>query len=268
MFLGCISVILSSCVTSYKPNKVVSYSSLRPTIIMDESKNPIENASIAVYNYLHESGHLCVIVQNLTDDILTIDQTKSFVVTPSKESKPFYDSTIRTHSTSSATSTGSGMSFNLGGIANVFGMGGLGGSLMSSVNVGTSKSSTTGSTDTKISADLPQVTIGPRGKMTMSKIFEIGLPTGNFASATPETSPYTFSVIISYSFNDGKSYDTIISDFYSSGAMERTVHKSQTNNAIRDIITAKPNATLEPWFILLNSRSNGIKRCPSFINYQ
>lgn len=260
--------MLSSCVTRYNPNTGVTYRSLRPTVIIDESKNPIEDASIAVYTIFDTYGNLNVVVQNLTDDILTIDQTKSFVETPDKQSLPYYDSTIRTHTSSSSVSQGKGMSFNLGGIANVLGVGGVGGALMSSINVGGSASSTVGSTYTEVLADMPQVSIGPRGKMAMSKNFNFGLPSGNFASATPETSPYTFSVIISYSFDNGKSFDTITSDFYSSGAMYQNVYKGHTNEAVREILSKKPNATLEPWYMIQNSRSIGIANCPTFINYQ
>ena len=168
--------MLSSCASSYNPCKALDYISIRPTIVIDESTNPIDNASIAVYSVYDVNGDFNVVVQNLTDDILTIDQTKSFVIMPDKQSKPYYDPTIRSHTTSSSVSHGNGISLNLGGIANVIGVNGVGKSVLSSLNVSGSQSATSASTYTEILADQPQVSIGPRGKMAMSKTFNIGYP--------------------------------------------------------------------------------------------
>ena len=259
---------MTCCVSSYNPCRSITYTSLRPTIILDEETNPIEEASIAIYSIFDYSGNLYVVVQNLTDDILTIDQTKSFVVMPDKQSKPYYDSTIRTQSSTSSISQSNGMSFNLGNIANVIGIGGVGKSLLSSMNIGGSQSSSSGTTYTEILADMPQVSIGPRGKMAMSKTFNLGIPNANFISATPETSPFTFSVIISYSFDNGNTYDLIRNDFYCNASIIESVYNGNTNDAIRSLISTKPNATLESWYMLRNSRSTGLGKCSTFINYQ
>lgn len=266
--LLCCLLLASGCST-YNPCTGVGYMSIRPTELVDESVTPIEDASIAIYSVISADGSFDVIVQNLTDDVLTIDQTKSFFINPSKQSKSYYDPTVRTHTSTNFTTTGSGKTFNLGGIANAFGIGGVAGSLMKATTVGQSSAVTNGSTYTEVVADLPQVSIGPRGKMALSKTFDIGLnsvPT--FISATPETSPITFSVCITYSFDDGETYDKIVSDFYCNSNIWAPVENRRTNDAVRRIIELKPNATLEPWFKFTSSRSFGINNLNSFINYQ
>lgn len=261
--------LLTGCGT-YLPCTNVGYMSIRPIEVIDENLNPIEDASIAIYSIIDNSGNFDVIVQNLTDDVLTIDQTKSFFISPSKQSISYYDPTVRTNSNTTATTSGSGKTFNLGGIANAFGVGGVAGALMKATNVSVSNSITNESTYTEVVADLPQVSIGPRGKMAMSKSFKIdwNATANNFVSATPETSPITFSVCITYSFDDGVTFDRIIGEYYCNSKFNQPVIKRQTNDAVRKIIQTKPNATLEPWFIFTNSRSHGIYNLNTFIKYQ
>ncbi len=237
---------------------------------MDEHENPIEDASIAIYSVISVSGDFDVIVQNLTDDVLTIDQTKSFFINPAKQSISYFDPTIRIHSKSTSTTSGSGKTFNLGGLANAFGIGGIAGSLLNATTIGKSNSTTNESVYTEVVANLPQVSIGPRGKMALSKTFKIDWSDSpTFINATPDASPVTFSVCITYSFDDGVTYDRIISDFYCNSKLYESVANRRTNDAVRKIIQNKPNATLEPWFMLYSNRSyHGIYNLSTFIKYQ
>lgn len=147
-------IVLTGC-TSYNPCIQVGYISLRSTEVMDENVNPIEDASIAIYSIIDEKGNFDVIVQNLTNDVLTIDQTKSFFINPSKQFVSYYDPKIRTQSNTTATTSGTGKNFNLGGNANAFGIRGVAGALMNATNVNTSSSITNKSTYTEVVADLP-----------------------------------------------------------------------------------------------------------------
>lgn len=263
-----ISIFLFGSCGSYNPCTKLYYKSIRPTVVPDEERFPIDEASIAVYTVIRSDDKVDIIVQNLTDDILTIDQTKSFFISNSKKSHVFYDPTIGITTNSSSTTTGSGKTFNLGGIANAFGIGGVAGSLMRATTLGSSSSDTNVSTYTEVVADLPQVSIGPRGQMAINKTFNIGSPNFYTTSATPENSPQTFSVVISYSF-DAKNFDTIVSDFYCNSNMNIDVYGRKTSEAVRQLIQSKPNATVEPWFNIYTDRSwDKIKNYSTFINYK
>ena len=73
-------------------------------------------------------GSINAVVKNLTTEILTIDQTKSFFIDTNGTSTSYYDPTVTTTSNSSYSSETEGAAFNLGGIAN-----GLGSGVMSKV---------------------------------------------------------------------------------------------------------------------------------------
>ncbi|MCM1451200.1 MAG: hypothetical protein NC102_02995 [Clostridium sp.] len=245
---------------------------------MDQSENPIEDASIAIYSIVDEDGNFDVLVQNLTDDVLTIDQTKSFFVTPTKESKSYFDPTVRTTSNTTSTASENGRTFNLGGLANVLGIGGVAGTLMNATSLGQSNTIMNGTTYTEVVADLPKVSIGPRGRMAMSKTFKINLDdSGQMLNATPEDSQITFSVCITYSFDDGETYDRIVADFYCNSNILELVTNRKTNEAVRRILQKKPNATLEPWFKFESGRvrgfwsefeNDGVYNLGTFIKYQ
>lgn len=266
MYLGCFISLLSSCATSYNPNKTVTYTSIRPVHIKDM---PIpETADIAVYYSIDADYNINVLVENLTDDILNIDQTKSFYISPKNISKSYFDPTVRTTTNSTSYSTASGSSFNLGGIANGFGIGGAAGSLMRATTVGKSDAQTSTSIYTEVMADMPVVSIGPRGKMAMSKTFKVYPELSPFLSATPDTSPVKFSIVICYSFNDGEHSEIITNEFYINSHIIESVSNGQTNDAIRSLLAKKPNATLEPWYKVSSSRGDQFKNQTILLNYQ
>lgn len=260
--------LLTGCETSYIPCKAVDYTSFRPTILKEM---PIsKEADIAVYTSIEDCNRVSVIVQNLTDNILTIDQTKSFFINSDQSSTAYYDPTVRTKTESSTTGKSQGKSFNLGGIANAFGIGGIAGSLMNATTVNGSTTDFSTSTYTEVMADMPQVSIGPRGKMAMSKDFNILIPNhqNQILDADINTSPIKFSVIISYSIGNNNFHDFIKSDFYCNTYIEEKVYHNNTNDALRKIIQKKPNATLEPWYVFKTNGNAEIEQFGTFLNYK
>lgn len=263
---GTLSLLLTGCST-YRPCTQIDYLSIRPTIAVSESSIP-EDASIIVYTILKPSGDVDVVVENLTDDVLTIDQTKSFFINNSGTSIAYYDPTVRTSSNTVSSQSSRGGSFNMGGVASALGIGGITGSLLNATTVGGSKSLSNSSTYTTVNADLPQISIGPRGKIALSKTFKLKFPYSSYHEEDPQTAPYKFAVSLNYSLDSGKTWEKITSDFYCNTHFYIYFHNRQTNDAIRKLITTKPNATLEPWFIISSNRNDKIEHTTSFVNYQ
>lgn len=226
---------------------------------------------------LSDNGDVNVIVRNLTDDILTIDQTKTFFINSNGRSTAYYDPTVRTTSNTTTSGATKGGSINLGGIASAFGIGGIAGTLMSATNIGGSTSAGISNTYTEVVADLPQVSIGPRGEMALSKTFTLEKSnrlSNNFISADYNTSPLKFTISIKYSTDNGETWDMITSNFYCNSYLTINCPERQTNEAIRNLIRTKPNATLEPWFNIYSNRGFGYYRPydkilnnPLFVNY-
>lgn len=228
---------------------------MRPTVIKETA--PPEDASIAIHTIIDKNSEITVIVQNLTDKVMTIDQTKSFFIGTDKTSTAYYDPTVRYNTESKTEGIGKAGNFNLGGITNALGIGGALGSLMNATTIGQSQSTASTFSSTTIMSDLPQVSIGPKGKMAMSKIFKLN-------TSDPKTEPKeklnmtlndsdeSCSIHIRYSLDDGETYETISSEFFSNACIYKTFYgkNRSTNGAVREILKLKPNMTLEPWFFL------------------
>lgn len=269
LFATLLLLISGSCTTLYWPCRSIEYYSIRPTVVKDISSKDLD-AEIVVYTVINEKGDFDVVVENLTDDILTIDQTKSFFINRGK-STAYYDPTVRTTSNTTTTGNSSGKAFNLGGIANAFGIGGIAGSLMRATTLGGSKSESNSSTYTEVVADMPQVSIGPRGRMYMSKTFNLDLTDSSsfiWDSSLPEESKHLFSVSINYSFDNGDSWNTIVNDYFVNSHLLIIVDNQKTNEAVRSLIYKKPNAPIEPWYLLKSDRGFGYCSNSTFINYQ
>lgn len=260
--------MLAGCSSSRNYCKHISYLSLRPTVVKETSISA--EADIAVFYYIDDKANINVLVRNLTDDILTIDQTKSFFVNSDQKSTAYYDPTIRTTTNTVSTGSSKGGSFNLGGLASAFGIGGIAGTLMNATTLGKSNTISNTSSHTEVMADLPQVSIGPRGEMAMSKSFAVHIPSMNpqLISVTPANSPLKFSVSIRYSFDNGETFDIITSEFYCNSFILENVYNNGTSSAVADLIRKKANATREPWFQLVSSRGDCIENLGVFLNYQ
>lgn len=252
-------VVLTSCYTQNTLS--VAYQSVRTHHAQPTKERPIpDEAKIAVAYTISNKGELTAIVYNRTSEIMTIDQTKSFFVNSDGKSTSYYDPTIRTESTTNMSSSSKGASINLGSIAGALGIGGIVGSLANGINVGGSGTSGNSVTNTTYFSDLPQVSIAPHGNGAMSKVFNIsGL--GRYVvyeqnvipmpMLNEEQSYCKFSVCISYSFDNGQTYDKIVTNFYANSKLVMQVPKrGHVNEQLQKIYSSKPDAVNENLWIL------------------
>ena len=127
--------LLSSC-SSQKLNVTgVGYQSIRTEF----AQEPVpEDAKIEVTYFFDTDGSIVPRVKNLTDQVMTIDQTLSFFINTDGRSTSYYDPTVRTTTTTDYASNTTGASVNLGAVAGAFGVGGIVGGVLSGINVGES----------------------------------------------------------------------------------------------------------------------------------
>lgn len=266
----CIS--MASC-TSVRNVSKISYQSFRTTFAQPDKEHPIpEEAEIVLMYDISDKGDINVIVYNKTDEIMTIDQTKSFFVSSNGKSQSYFDPTIRTVSQTNSSSTSGGASVNLGSVANLLGVGGSLGSMLYGVNVGGGKSSGTAVTEVTQMADQPTVSLAPKSYAAMSKTFNepmIGIDVTNTKlEMTEKDSECKFSFCISYSVDDGKSYKKLVTDFYSNSRIVIPVSKNEELNiALREIYKMKPDAIYEPFYQLIFD-DNILKDDPHWYKYR
>lgn len=273
--LGVMCLTLASCSNKLVTTSV-AYQSVRTTFTQPE-KVPDE-AKIAVCYDISADGELTAIVFNRTSEIMVIDQTKSFFVNSDGQSTSYFDPTVRTTSTTDLSSLSKGATVNLGSIGGALGIGGPLLGLLNGINIGGSSTSGQSVTNTTYIADLPQVSLAPHSNGAMSKVFPIsgvGRPSLKSRSEmtindiTRESSNVNFSVCISYSLDNGTTFDKIITDFYANSMIVREVEDTKTiNTTLRSVYQAKPDLLYEPWWILyfpnnsnktsLNTRCQGL----------
>lgn len=261
--LFCISASLAACGPAGKLTTTsVVYQSVKTRHAQPTKVSPIpDDARIAVAYQISDMGKLTAVVYNRTSEIMVIDQTMSFFVNSDGSSTSYYDPTIRTTSTTNASSATSGASVNLGAVTSVLGIGigGALGQLASGINMGGSGTSGEAVTTTTYVADQPRVSIGPHGSGAMSKVFEVnGLSVSSLRNAQysvpvmKESDSYCrFSVCISYSFDGGQTFDQLTTNFYADSRVSVPVERSgRVNDSLRNLFTIKPDALYEPWWLL------------------
>lgn len=268
-------MLLTSC-GSKLVTTGIGYQSVR-TEFTQPTKIP-EAAKIAVCYDIDSDGSITAIVFNPTDEIMIIDQTKSFFVNSDGTSISYFDPTVRTTSTTDLSSGTKGASVNLGAIGGALGIGGTLGGLLQGINVGGSSTNGQSVTNATYIADLPQVSIAPHGSGTMSKVYQVsglGRPalkiSGNYSipNMTAENSPCKFSVCISYSLDNGETFNKLVTNFYANSIITRPVYDTKKiNNTLREVYQSKPDLLYEPWWILyfpnnsdetsLNTRCQGL----------
>lgn len=251
-----------ACLTScqmYKHSlttQSVAYQSVRP--VNYKAEIPQDAKIVCAYSFTND-GKIVVVVRNNTDEVMIIDQTKSFLVNSNGKSISYYDPTVRVTSETSSSSVTQGGSVNLGAVAGALGIGGALGTLASGVNVGGSGTDGLSSTNTTYLADQPQISLGPKGMGTMSKSFDIQkLGRSHISSSTAQNNTYTpsnsyckFSVCISYSLDGGNSFDKIVTDFYVNSWIVCPVEKyGRVNDALRNVMSSKSDCFNEPWWLL------------------
>ncbi|MCQ2333875.1 MAG: hypothetical protein MJZ88_04590 [Paludibacteraceae bacterium] len=250
---GLLGVVLGTNSCAYYRNTTeVMYQSVHSVHKQPTEKEPIpETANIVVAYYLQTNGKLSVGVANQTDSIMIIDKTKSYFIN-NGQSVSYYDPTVKTTSTTDLSSSTRGASVNLGGIARAVGLGGAVGTALSAINVGGSGTSGSSTTNTTYSVEQTQLTIAPRGSAALPHVYKmngVGSVSGTQTGLTKKTSPKKYAVCISYSIDGGKTFQLMKSEFYVSAEYIGKVASRETvNDAIRNLLIAKPDATAENWW--------------------
>lgn len=247
-------LLLNSCGSGKLNVSSVGYQSVRTTYAQPESIPA--DAKIAVEYFINSSGQLLGIIFNLTDDVMMIDQTKSFLVNTNGMSISYYDPTVVTNTTSSFNSQTDGASFNLGALASAFGIGGPLGALMGGTTIGGSSTTGTSTSQSVQKFDLPMVNIGPKGRVALSKQYAVdGVGRNNlsipmkYIDATSKTSPLKFSVCITYSVDNGATFDKLVTDFYVNSSIVEQVNNGRVNEAFMKIYEQKSDALAENYYI-------------------
>lgn len=214
------------------------------------------DAKILATYAINQAGQIGVIIKNLTNEILTIDQEKSFFINTTEESKSYFDPNVYSSTQTDYSFGSTGISVNLGTIASALGIGGRLGTLLGGVGVNNSTTTGTSLANTITVTDQRQVNIGPRGTVGLSKAFSINGIGGNsvsqiasMPSLTYKDSPLRFSICISYSIDGGKNFEKLVTDFYVSANIYAPVeYKGKVNDALRKIISQKSDLFAQPWY--------------------
>lgn len=259
LFGGFMLLSMTSCGVGKLTTTAVSYQSIRT----EQYKEKIpSHAQIGVGYQITPNGELIVVVKNLTNEIMVIDQTKSFFITPEGQSISYYDPTVRSTSQTSFGSTTDGVSVNLGSVAGFLGLAGPIGGLLGGINVGESNTIGSSTTSTTTFADQPQISLAPKSHGAMSKNFAIsGVGRINYSqqkneSYTSTNSYCKFSVCISFSIDGGQTFNKLITPFYVNSLIVSLVTRhGNVNAALRNVLQSKKDAIHEQWW-LLRSISN------------
>lgn len=258
------SMLLASCSTKLAVRDV-SYQSVC-NVRQDQIAGIPENAVIALFPVIDENGKMSVVVKNLTDEIMVIDRTKSFFVNSDGVSTVYYDPTVKTTSSTVLNSGTKGVGVNLGAVGSALGVSGALGTALNGINVGGSSTSGNSVTNTTYTIDQPSASLAPKGQADMGRVFSITGIGESFleelsskAAGTDIYKPHVtdkesyckFSVCVSYSLDGGKTFEKIVSDYYTNSIMLANVRSNgDVNASLRKIYENKANALSEPWFLL------------------
>jgi hypothetical protein len=253
-----IPLFLMSCSSNRLVTSRVAYQSIRTA--EPKSSENLDGAKISVSYVIDEKGGLNIYVHNLTPEIMIINQEMSFFVNSNGESNCFYDPTIQTTSTTDLSSTTTGGSVNLGAIGGALGIGGTLGKILGGVNVGGSGTSGEAVTETTYFQDVPRISLGPKGSGRMKRFLISGVGLREIPNVTnpsvtkamtENTSNCKFSVCISYSVDDGATFNKLVTNFYVNSCFSvDVVEYGKVNDALRTLLKAKSDALNEPWWIM------------------
>lgn len=253
----------------------------------DFSEQAIKKAQILVYCLVDRNGEVEVMVENNSDQMMTIDRTKSFFQNQNDVAQMYYDPTVQTNTTSVTHGSTTGVGVNLGSVARAVGVGGILGTALSGVNVGGSNSTSTTNVNTTYTIDQPKVSVPPHGRISMGRTFQMqGVGRSFLHSAVTESqldvnnsfsnsNTYAASnIVISYSLDNEATYQFIETHLFANSLLVGKVReKGKVNDALRTIYMNKPDALSQPWFLLYfaskSTAENDSKLQPySFVNYQ
>lgn len=259
------ALVLCSCTSGKLTVPKVCYQSLRTDFAQPTSIPP--EAKIAVEYFFNKDGKMQPVVYNLTSEILILDQTKSFVIMPGGKSVSYYDPNTYTTTTGDFHSETSSASFNLGAIAGILGLGGPLGSLMGATTLGSATTDGVYRQNSVAITDQPLVHIGPKGSVAMSKAYEIagvgfsGSYLSNVIDSNPKTEELQFSVCVTYSLDDGNTFEKLVTKFYVSSNINQPVVNKKVSKAFYEIYAKKPDALAENMYMFL--LPNNIKETTS-----
>ena len=281
--------VLSSCSSaSFLEVSGVGYQTLQmQESNKDFSDQAIKKAQILVYCLVDKNGEVEVMVENNSDQMMTIDRTKSFFQNQNDVAQMYYDPTVQTNTTSVTHGSTTGVGVNLGSVARAVGVGGILGTALSGVNVGGSNSTSTTNVNTTYTIDQPKVSVPPHGRISMGRTFQMQGVGRSFLHSAVTESPLdvnnSFSnsntyaasnIVISYSTDNENSYQFIETHLFANSLLVGKVReKGKVNDALRTIYMNKPDALSQPWFLLYfaskSTAENDSKLQPySFVNYQ
>lgn len=287
MLLALGTSLLCACSTQYLNVTGVAYQSIHSKGDVSRAEIPTE-AKIIVHCLVDRNGAVDVVVQNNTDKIMVVDRTKSFFQNASGVSTIYYDPTVTVNTQSSTQLGTTGVSVNMGSIANAAGVGSSAvGKALAGVNVGGSRGNATTNTSTTYLVDQPQVSVPPHGQASMGRTFffegvgtdfldEVSASTAtdvNSSYASPAESYAACNICVSFSVDEGKTYDTILTDIYANTLLVSKVNQTgKVNDALRGIYLSKPDALMEPWYLLYfhsNLKENNFKvQATEILNYK
>lgn len=259
LLLCSLLTVLSGCSTAGQLNvSAVTYQSINTKKPQPQEISIPSDAKILATYAINQNGQIGVIIKNLTDEILTINQERSFFINTTGESLSYFDPNIYSSTQTNYSFGTTGTSVNLGSIATALGIGGRLGTLLG--GIGVSNSSTIGNSEsnTITVTDQRQVNIGPRGTIGLSKTFHIkgvGIynvsPTAFNPSLAYKDSPLRFSICLSYSIDGGETFEKLVTDFYVSGNMYAAVaQKGKVNDALKKIMSQKLDLLAQPWYMI------------------
>ena len=276
LWLFALASSLFSCKSQYLEVKGVAYQSIK-------SATPVstvpDDAVIVIYCNVGIDGAFDVTIKNNTDKVMTVDRSKSFFRDGTNNSIPYYDPTIVVNTQSTTVGGATGASVNLGSLASAAGIGGVVGTALNGVSVGGSNGSATTNTSATYVMDQERIMVAPHSSASMGRSFTItgiGQPLLSQAVMsinqdvnnmfTPQKTYASCNLCITYSVDDGQTFETIVTDIYADRLMVNKVwNKGKVNEALRNLYSQYPNAILEPWF-LLHFESNSSKHNAYFNN--
>lgn len=250
---ACFVLTLTSCKSMEALNTTkVHYLSIRKVYRYDNKSNP----TIRVKTKVMYNGDLQIMVVNESDEIMTIDMEKSFVVTTSNLSYSFYDPTVRVESSSVVQAHTSSGSVNLGAVAGAAGVGGRVGQVLSGVNVGSSNTIGVQNATATYFSDQQKVSVAPHGSGIIPKTYNVGgIGYCNDYSKvrekhnSHEVARKKFSVCISYSVDGGTTWRKYVQWFFVNEELcEPVVRHGRVNDALRIILMEKTDCINEPWW--------------------
>jgi len=268
IIFGALLSLAASSFSSCKPLKHLEVSGIAYQSICAEHSVLREDipsdASIIVYCTIDKNGQFDVTIKNNTDKIMIIDRGRTFFRDGNNNSVPYYDPTIVVNTQSTTIGGSTGASVNLGSIANAAGIGGVVGTALGGINVSGSSGSATTNTETTFIIDQEKIPIAPHGKTSLGRVFKITGVGKEFLSTiansaqqdvnnsfAPGQSYAMCNLCVSYSLDDGKDYETIITDIYANTLMVNKVWQNgNTNDALRKLYTSRSDVLSANWFML------------------